>query len=157
MQRQKLDYLDTAILQIKSLVPKTQEYLEQNLDSLMERYVIPEIRSIALAMNMPQGFADGVGYVKINRNTISIVNRWGTKQKPLALWFNNGTRDHGPKYAKFLHWVDKKTGQHIYAKWVRGVPKTHAMQKGILFGMSKLKSHISTEIKDNVGRKLGVY
>lgn len=156
MQRQKLDYLDTAILQIKSLVPKTQEYLEQNLDSLMERYVIPEIRSIALAMNMPQGFADGVGYVKINRNTISIVNRWGTKQKPLALWFNNGTRDHGPKYAKFLHWIDKKTGQHIYAKFVRGIPATHAMEKGIEIGMNKLKNSISTEIKDKVGTQLGI-
>lgn len=157
LQRSKLDHLDTAILQVKSLVPKTQEYLESHGDELIQKYLITDIKSIAQGMNMPQGFIDGVGFVRVNRNTFEIVNRWGTKDKPLALWFNEGTRAHGPKHAKFLHWKDKVTGQDIYARWVRGVPKTHAMQRGILFGMARLKSHISTEIKDNVGKQLGVY
>jgi len=157
LKRQKLDHLDTALLQVKSLVPKTQEYLEEHGDELVSKYVITEIKSIAQAMNMPQGFVDGVGFVRVDRNTFEIVNRWGTKEKPLALWFNNGTRAHGPKHANVLHWVDKVTGKHIYAKWVRGVPTTHAMQRGILFGMARLKSHISPEIKENVGKKIGVY
>lgn len=156
LPRKPLTKLDTAILQVKSLVPKTNEYLDNHLDELISKYVIPEIKSIALAMNMPQGFVDGVHFKRTERNTAEIYNNWGSREKPLALWFNSGTKAHGPRFAKFLHWKDKVTGKDIYARWVRGVPQTKAMQRGILFGMAKLKSHISEEIKDNVGKKIGL-
>ena len=64
LSRKPLTKLDTAILQVKSLVPKTNEYLDNHLDELISKYVIPEIKSIALAMNMPQGFVDGVDMKK---------------------------------------------------------------------------------------------
>src|SRR6185312_6377935 len=155
-QRQELDQLDTSILQVLMLEPACNDYIDDHLDELMFKYVIPEIKIIAMGMNMPQGFIDGVKFVRTGRFTVKIINTWGTKDTPLALWFNYGTRDHGPKFADRLHWIDKTTGQHIYAKWVRGVPKTLAMERGIEQGMNKLKSNILTDMKDIVSQKVGI-
>lgn len=33
-----------------------------------------------------------------------------------------GTAPHGPRTANFLVWEDDKTGELIFAKWVRGIP-----------------------------------
>jgi len=155
-QRQELDQLDTSILQVLMLEPASNDYIEEHLDELMFKYVIPEIKIIAMSMNMPQGFIDGVKFLRTGRFNVKIINTWVTRQKPLALWFNYGTKDHGPKFADYLHWIDKATGKHIYAKWVRGVPKTLAMARGIEAGMNKLKSNILTDMKDSVSQKVGI-
>ena len=156
LRNQELDQLDTSILQVLLLEPSCNDYIDEHLDEMMFKYVITEIKIIAMAMNMPQGFIDGVKFVRTGRFTVKIINTWGTREKPLALWFNYGTRDHGPKYADRLHWIDKLTGKHIFAKWVRGVPKTLAMERGIEAGMSKLKSNILSDMKDSVAQKVGI-
>ena len=42
-----------------------------------------------------------------------------------------GTIGHGPTTAKRLSWVDRTSGQRIFAKWVRGIPAFAPFQNGL--------------------------
>ena len=48
-----------------------------------------------------------------------------------ASYQERGTRAHGPRHAKFMVFTPKGSSQVVYAKWVRGVPATHFMQRAI--------------------------
>lgn len=116
------------------------ELLDKNMSFLVNTYMIPEIQRVAQAANVPKGFIDGIKFVKTDNNEGNIINTWGTKDVPLALWFNYGTKDHGSLGDWPLHW--KKAGKNIYAKYVRGVPETKAMEIGISIGEKRLKQEI---------------
>ena len=105
-------------------------------------------------MNLPQGFIDGVGHEKISRNKFKIVNRWGSREKPLAKWFNYGTKDHGPRFYQRLHWKDKTTGKDIYARWVHGIPKTNAMEIGMELGKDRFIHNLLLGGKEYVTKEL---
>lgn len=154
--RGELTQTDVALLQLKTLTPTVQDYIVNNLESLVQKYVIPECRLVAQAINVPQGFIEGINYKMLSKDTFQIYNDWGNSKKPLAIWFNYGTKDHGPVVADRLHWIDKTTGEPIYARWVRGVPRTMAMETGIEAGMKRLISVVLLECKDEVRRKLGI-
>jgi hypothetical protein len=154
--RQPLSEVDTALIQTQSLESETQAYIEDNLEPAMREIVIPEIAALAAAANVPPGFSAGLDVVTVSRGTVKVINTWGTPEKPLALWFNDGTKDHGPKTALSLTWIDKTTGKRIYAKWVHGVPKTQVMEKGIEAAMPKVLDKLSREGKVAVSKKLGI-
>lgn len=42
---------------------------------------------------------------------------------------NHGSRAHGPVRAKALHWIDKETGEDVFAKWVKGVKPLYFAEK----------------------------
>lgn len=134
--------LNSSTLQIsrkKQAAKKiVDQILDENMEYLMNTYMIPELRSVALAANIPDGFIIGIKFIRTGTNGGDIINTWGTEEKPLALWFNYGTRDHGALGNWPLHWKDKITGKDIYAKYVRGIPKTEAMEAGIAIGTKKL-------------------
>ena len=44
-------------------------------------------------------------------------------------YLNFGTRAHGPVNAQVLHWVDKTTGEDIFAAWVAGINAFQFMEK----------------------------
>lgn len=154
--RQPLSEIDTALIQTQSLESETNNYLEDNLESAVREIVIPEIASLAIAANIPPGFIAGLDVVTVGRRLVKVINKWGSEEKPLAKWFNNGTRDHGPKTAISLSWIDKTTGKRIFAKWVHGIPKTNVMEKGIELGMPKVLEKLSQEGKVEVSQKLGI-
>lgn len=151
---QDLSQIDYTIIKVKQLTTSTQIYINDHLLELCNDWIVPEIQSISLGMNMPKGFADGVKAVQSGKNRVKIINTWGTPEKPLAKWFNYGTKDHGPKIAPLLHWIDKRTGKHIYAKWVRGVPKTNAMEIGIKAGWKRMLEALLQNTKDKVQEEL---
>jgi len=128
--------IDAKLTESVNLVEST---LDDNMVHLMNLYYIPEIKSVARAANLPQGFVDGIKFVKTGSNKGKIINTWGDNKKPLAKWFNYGTKDHGPLGDKPMHWKSKKTGEDIYAMFVRGVPRTLAMEKGMELGNKRLK------------------
>jgi len=152
-----LSQLDQVIDDILQLEPLTKEYIEDNLDELIETHVVNEIKSVARAMNLPQHFIDGVKAVKVGPLHVKIINTWGTPEKPLSKWFNNGTQDHfiAPLGDWLLHW---KTPLGNWASsaghMVRGLPKTEAMEIGIAIGMRGFKTAVLKNTKENVSKEL---
>jgi hypothetical protein len=114
------------------------QILDENMEFLMNTHMIPEVKSAARAAGVPAGFVDGIKFVRTGNNEGEIVNVWGNEELPLALWFNYGTKDHGSLGNWPLHWKSKVTGKDIFAMYVRGVPKTNAMEVGIELGTKRL-------------------
>lgn len=121
---------------------KVNELLNANMQLIMDSIFIPEMKAASFAANLPKPFADGIKFKKTGDNEGNIVNTWGNEEKPLAFWFNYGTRDHGALGPWALHWKDKVTGEDIYAMYVRGVPRTEAMEIGIELGKKRLKREV---------------
>lgn len=119
-------------------VDQVNQILNTNMEFIMDTYFIPEVKVAARAANVPDGFIEGIKFVQTGDNQGEVINTWGTEDKPLALWFNYGTRDHGSLGDYPLHWVDKVTGEDIYAWYVRGVPRTEAMEIGMELGKKRL-------------------
>ena len=115
--------------------------LDENMVFLMNSYMIPEVVSAAHAANLPESFVAGIKFVKTGNNEGDIINTWGSKKKPLALWFNYGTKDHGALGNWTLRWKGM-AGTEIHAKYVRGLPKTLAMEIGIELGQKRLKQEV---------------
>jgi len=134
--------LNSSSLQISKQKQKAKKIIDQildeNMEQLMNNYMIPELRAVAMSANIPDGFVIGIKFIRTGTNEGEIINTWGSDDLPLALWFNYGTRDHGSLGYWPLHWKDKSTGKDIYAMYVRGVPKTLAMEAGIEIGTKKL-------------------
>jgi len=152
-------------VQLKSdeFIPTQRDEVRKEIDEILDDFmeplvnftIISEIKSIATAANIPQGFIDGVKFVKTGKNKGIVINTWGTDEKPLAKWFNYGTVQHWiePKTAKALAW-EGKSGSHataiyfqgekkagtIFSKghYVSGVPRTEAMERGYNIGKKKL-------------------
>ena len=118
---------------------EVQTVLNENMEFMMNTYVIPEMKRVAFAANLPKPFADNIKFVQTDEDAGKIVNTWGSDELPLAIWFNYGTKDHGSLGTWPLHWKDKVTGKDIYAMWVRGVPRTLAMEIGWELGKKRLK------------------
>jgi len=134
------EFIPTQRDEVKKAI---NEILDDFMEALVNATIIFEIKSIAAAANIPQGFSDGVKFRKTGKNIGQVINTWGTEEKPLAIWFNYGTRDHGSKGPWPLHWKNKTGGKDIYAKWVRGVPRTMAMELGFNIGKKRLAEEAS--------------
>ncbi len=142
--------------QRKELEEKINKILDDFLEPLMNSTIVEEIKSLAKASNLPQGFIDGVKFRRTEPNKGEIINTWGSKEKPLALWFNDGTKSHwiAPVKAKALHWLSKvgihpqaiffrggtKAGTNLFSKghYVSGIVATHAMERGYSIGKKRL-------------------
>lgn len=159
LNKQKLDQIDVSIIQLQALVPAVQEYINNNLEDLIKSELLPEMRLIAQAVNVPQKFIDGIKHVMVSKNTFKIINTWGTRDKPLALWFNYGTKKHfiAPLGPWPLHWITPE-GKHAYSKghMVRGVPQTLAMELGIDLGVKRLIAVALLKCKKDVSMELGL-
>ncbi len=146
-----METIDNLIRKLQNIEPQTQEYLDDNMQSLYEQHVIPEMKSVAMAMNLPRKFIDGIKFVKTGKNEGKIINTWGTPNKPLARWFNYGTKAHfiAPIGALSLHWITKE-GRDAYSKghMVSGLQKTNAMEIGLERGMKELKTNTRKDTSD---------
>ena len=150
----------TITLNADEYIPTQREEIRKEIDKILDGYmeslvngtIIAQIKSVAQAANLPQGFIDGVKFVKTKDNAGEVINTWGSKDKPLARWFNYGTTRHWiePKNGKVLAWKGKsgshaqaiyfqgtsKEGDMLYSKghYVSGVPRTEAMEIGFTLG-----------------------
>lgn len=161
--------LKEAIRKLEAIEEDTNDYLNEHMDDLYDTYVIPEMKSVALAMNLPPGFADGIEFIKSGKNHGRIINTWGTRRVPLALWFNYGTKAHwiAPVNAKILSWISagaaagrnsgaiffqnflNKPGNRMYSKghYVSGLPRTEAMEIGLRHGIKSLKEALPSKTR----------
>ncbi len=142
--------LDEIEEQLEKAEESTNQYLDENMTMLVNTYVIPEMKAIARAVNVPEGFVNGIKFIKTGQNTGKIINTWGTNEVPLAKFFNYGTKEHdiwshGPWP---LHPKNKKTGEEWYISTknkpvhVKGIRKTLAMELGLEQGIKKLKQSV---------------
>jgi len=86
--------LQQAIQDLESLEPVTREFIVEHLDSLMNEYVVFECVAAAKASNLPLEFIAGIAWKRTGDLSGRIINTWGSPEKPLAKWFNDGTPDH---------------------------------------------------------------
>jgi hypothetical protein len=82
--------------------------------------VIRYLQNVAKEKNW-KTIAPAIISTLINDNEI-LIHPNADKMKLMG-WLHYGTKAHGPVKAKMLHWV--KDGNHIYAKWVRGIKPTY--------------------------------
>lgn len=133
--------LDQIIEQLEGAEDDTNQFLDNNMENFIFFSLIPEVKSVARAANLPDEFIDGIRFVKTEPNKGKLINVWGTSDKPLAKWFNDGTKDHfiAPVTKKALHWITL-LGNDAFSKkhMVRGLPRTQAMEIGLFLGKKKL-------------------
>jgi hypothetical protein len=154
----------SVVLNTEEFIPTQREDIRKETDKILDDFmeplvnmtIIAEIKSIAMAANVPQGFIDGVKFRKTGPNQGEVINTWGTTEKPLAIWFNYGTTQHwiAPVTAKALAWKgsegkhataiffqgESKKGDTLFSTghYVSGVPRTEAMEIGFNTGKKRM-------------------
>jgi len=165
--------LQQAIQDLEKLESTTRQYLIENLDDLMNEFVVFEVVAAAKASNLPLEFIAGIAWKRTGDLSGRIVNTWGTAEKPLAKWFNDGTPDHwiAPlkpggvlaweatfgRHAKAIFFMGgAQEGQTLFSKghFVSGLDKTEAMERGIATGMKRLKPAILKNAKADISKEL---
>ncbi|MDI1496241.1 MAG: hypothetical protein K8823_1549 [Cenarchaeum symbiont of Oopsacas minuta] len=151
----------------------------KNLGVWSDETILIEMRSMADNANLPRGFIDGIKRVGEGLQIRFINNYTNSKNKPLALWFEFGTKPHGidPVKATRLAWKEntisavkvgrgkgKKRGIRasgkapaklsfwIFAKHVDhpGTKAHLAMTRGYKIGIKALRKRIANEVKQYV-------
>lgn len=152
-------------VQLKSdeFIPTQREEVRKEIDEILDDFmeplvnftIITEIKAIAQAANIPQGFIDGVKFVKTGNNKGDVINTWQKDGKPLAIWFNYGTTKHwiepkpggvlaweggGGSHATAIYFQGEKSAGTKFSKghYVSGVPRTNAMERGFEIGKKKM-------------------
>jgi len=165
--------IEQAIQDLENLEPLTRNYLIENLDDIMENFVVFEAVAAAKASNLPKEFTEGIAWKRTGELTGKIINTWGTQEKPLAKWFEEGTPDHwieplspdgvlvfeatfGKNASAIFFMGDEEEGRLIYSKghYVSGLDKTEAMARGIATGFKKAETAILKNSKDSVSKEL---
>jgi len=165
--------IEQAIDDIENLESVTRDYLVKNLDAIMIDFVVFEAVAAAKASNLPLEFIDGIKWKRTGRLSGKIINSWGSADKPLAKWFENGTPDHwieplspggvlawtatfGRNASAIFFMGSKKVGQTLFSKghYVTGIPKSEAMTRGIAAGFKRAKTAILKNSKTAVSKEL---
>ena len=147
-------YLPPQVDSIRRLI---NAILDDYMEPLVNATIIAEMRALSDAAGLPPAFKDSIRFVKTAPNEGDIINEWGDEKKPLARWFNYGTRRHWiePVRAKVLAWKHKagihaqaiffqgraKKGDWLFSTghYVSGVPRTEVMERGLERGMKYLE------------------
>lgn len=155
----KLTEADVARIELESAQDQVNDFLDLSMEDFFHELVIPEMKSVAIAANLPQGFVDGIKFVKVGKSHGKIINTWGTKDKPFAKWFNYGTKDkiwieprdpdgvlafpakQGRNASAIFYQGNAKEGSTLFSKghYITGLPRTEAMEIGLRLGMARLK------------------
>ena len=149
-------------------------FLEENMEDWINQTVIKEMKAFALAAALPDAFLAGITLTKIP-NGYRITNTWSKDDKPLADYFEFGTRDHwiqpknpdgvlawgapgssGEHHGSAIYFQSgNKKGTSLFSKghYVSGIARSDAMQRGYDIGMIQLKILISDETEKYKRRK----
>jgi hypothetical protein len=165
------------ILDTSEFIPTQREKSRIEIDKILDSYLEPlvkntivaEIKALGYAANVPQSFIDGVKFIKTEKNRGIIINTWGTKERPLAIFFNYGTVQHWiePTEAEALAWSstagqnpqaiffrgESKEGDMLFSKghYVSGVPRTEVMERGFNIGKKRLAVEAGNIVRNELG------
>jgi hypothetical protein len=120
------------------------------LDKEVEESIVETAKSLARYFGRSQRFVDSIKWVRTGflKGYVEL-DYFGPDGEPLGVFFEKGTRDHGPVKAPFLHWKDEK-GKDIYAKWVRGIVALHIMETAAKMGLPALKTRLANKVSDRM-------
>lgn len=157
------EFIPTQRAEIKKEIDKI---LDDFMETLVNATIIAEIKILAQAANLPQGFIDGVKFRRIAPNRGVVINTWGTEKKPLARWFNYGTVQHwiepldpdgvlawenksGRNASAIYFQGESKEGDMMFSKghYVAGVPRTEVMERGFQIGKKQLAEESGRIVK----------
>jgi len=168
-----LSQIEQALEDIIQLVPETKTYISENLDELIEDNLIFEMKTIAKASNLPLEFIEGIAWIRTGELSGRVVNTWGTEEKPLAKWFNDGTPDHwvapltedgvlvfeatfGRNASAIFFMGNAEEGDVIFSKghFVSGLEKTEAWERGAAIGWKRFKMVVIKNSRPEVSKEL---
>jgi len=166
---------DITRIEMREAKRKVNDELDKGMESYYNNFVIPEIMRISKASNLPEQFINGFKFVKTGRNRGKIINNWGTPEKPLAKWFNYGTKEkiwiepkteggvlafaskgpsggRNPSAIFFKGAGTPKAGSTIFSKghYITGQRDTHAMERGLEFSQKSLIRNVINEIQEKL-------
>ena len=115
------------------------------------------------AANMPKSFIDNIKLKAHSKTHYTIENKWKKGDKPLAIFFEYGTRDHWiePVNAQVLAWAsggpesgqkkaiyskraDNTKGNMLFSKghYVSGLPAYEPMTRGFKIGYTRVHEEL---------------
>lgn len=174
----EIDFLDITRIKLMETKIKINEYLDQEMEDYYNNYIIPEIQSLARGANAPEEFVQGFKFVRTGRNKGKIINTFGSKEVPLAKWWNYGTKRNyriAPKvehprgteraardkedigggsvqHPEKLNWVDETGAMHFAYETIHpGRERILVMEKGTQIGGNRMIQ----EVKKNVQYEFG--
>lgn len=166
------DHSRGKMINVRSQV---KDFIDDNMEDNYNRFIIPEIKAISRAANLPEAFVESFAFVKTGPNRGKIINTLGTKQNPLAKYFNYGTKRNYPITTKVLHpegtpraerekedigggsvsepstlhYVDAGGIDHFPKMVIHpGFPRTLAMEVGLRLGQKRLIAEVKNQIKN---------
>lgn len=169
-------FIDITRIQLREAKRIVNEDLDEHMNEYYNGIVIPEIQRRARASNLPDKFVDGFRFIKTGRGTGKIINIWGTTEKPLAKWFNYGTKSkiwiepkdpdgvlawpsggpQGGRNASAIYYKNSnvKKGQALFSKghYITGQPKTLSMEMGVEASKNPLMRQIVKDVNERIGR-----
>lgn len=160
------EYIPTQRAEIKKQIDKI---LDDFMIPLMNETIVSQIKILAQAANLPQGFVNGVKFRRTAPNKGEIINTWGTEKKPLAIWFNYGTIQHwiepldpdgvlawegrsGRNASAIYFQGESKEGDMMFSKghYVSGIPRTEVMERGFELGKKILAEEAGRIVKQEL-------
>lgn len=135
----------------------------QQLEEIVRDTIFSEIISACQAANMPEKFIDSIEMTRTSDTEFVIENTWKEDDKPLAVFFEYGTRDHWiePKDGGVLAWEskgpesgqkkaiyskrhDNKEGDVLFSKghYVTGLPALEPMHNGFRIGYKRMRERL---------------
>ncbi len=165
---------DITRMELKESQRKAFEYMDEHMEEYYNDIVIPEIKKYSREMNLPRKFVDGFKFVKTGKNRGKIINTWGTTEKPLAKWFNYGTKDKiwiepkdpdgvlafplgGGKSSSAIFFQGSGKGDTGFSKghYISGQPDLQPMELGYKASEPALRAHIAKDITERFKNKNG--
>ena len=136
------------------------------IEQIIYDTIIPEMRAAGYASGVPEEFIKHIKVRKVSDRHYCIFNDWtdDTGKKPLALWFEHGTKRHwvqpkdpdgvlawpsggpesGSSRARFSKRFDNTKNNMLFSKghWIDPIPPYGSMGFGWKQGLPKLKNAI---------------
>lgn len=142
-------HLDLTALRLQSAPFRLTQYISQNLVTWTKEIILPEIVSAADTIGHGDNYSRHLSVVQTGPLSVDIILDWQINDKPVGVWFEKGTKAHFIEavFANLLHWIDKLTKQHRFARRVYhpGTKAHHFMERGYHRGARKLMLKITDE------------
>lgn len=139
-------HFDLTAKRLKSSRARSQMYMDIILDKEVEESIVETAKSLARYFGRSQRFVNSIKWVRTGflKGYVEL-DYFGPDGQPLGIFFEKGTKAHGPVTAPKLHWKDEETGEHIFADWVRGIVALRIMENAAKMGMPALKTRLITK------------
>ena len=144
------------------MMPSQQQQQLSGIEDIIKSTILAEMVSAAHAANMPESFIENIKLKKITDMQYEIENNWQSEDgKPLAVFFEYGTKDHWIQGNPLLAWksggpnsgnskaiyskrADNTKGNMLFSTghYVTGLPAYEPMSNGFRRGSIQMKEMI---------------